>query len=145
MAGCRSFTSLGRPTSPSGGRAGRALQVATTFAPGDRTAHTLQVAHGLLGMYTPLQDCSLTIGDITYKGHRKRSILRSGTRLSRMDTISAGTGLSSAHWRVAIGTDVTFGGALRSSGALGFSSPEARVRDFQFCALPHSFFFSCKN
>ena len=143
MAGSRSFTSPGRPTSPSGGRAGKALPAATTSAPGDRTAHTPQAVHGLLGMNTPFTplytDCSLTIVDIIYKGHRKRSIRRSGTRLSRMDTISAGTGLSIAHWRVAIGREVTFGGAPRSSGALGFSSPEARVRGFRFC--PQQFCF----
>ena len=60
--------------------------------------------------------------------HRRKSLPRSGTRSPRMDTTSAETGLWSAHWLAAIGKDITFGGALKSSGARGFSSLVARVR-----------------
>jgi hypothetical protein len=160
MAGHPSYTSPGRPTSPSGERAGRVSPVATTFAPGDRMVPTLRAARGLLGMcahsltlpfpshththihlfYLP-STAALTILMITE--HRKRSIRRSGTRSLRMDTISVGTGLLRAPWPVATGRGVTFGGAPKSNGVRSFLSPAAGVRDFSFtCFLGHGYVFS---
>ena len=132
MAGHPSCTSPGRHTSPYGGHAGRALPGATTFAPGDRMAHTLQVARGLSGMHTPpgasLHPSPSSEQCVARLEHPKRNLRRSGIRSSRTDTISAVTGSSSARWLAATGGVVIFGGVLKSSGARGCSSPVVEVR-----------------
>ena len=146
MAGHQKCTSPDRPTSPSGGRVGRALPVGTISAPGDRTARTATAARGLSGAYIipspPADRASLLflhkplfifINGYIYMQtkcteHRRRSLPGSGTRSPRMDTTSAETGLWSALWLAAIGKDITFGGAPKSSGARGFSSLVAKVR-----------------
>jgi hypothetical protein len=98
-------------------------------------------------MHSPVHlpsTAALTISMI--KEHRKRSIRRSITRSSRMDTISAGTGLLSAPWPVAAGRGVTSGGAPKSNGARGFLSPAAGVRGFSFtCFLGTSMLFLKKS
>ncbi|KAI0297655.1 hypothetical protein BC826DRAFT_148745 [Russula brevipes] len=102
-------TSPGRPTSPSGERAGRASPAGTTSGPGDRTARTPTAAHGS-------------------SERPRRSRHGSGTRSSRTDIISVATGSWSAHWPAAIGKDTKCGGAPESSGAWGSSSPATAVR-----------------
>jgi len=113
MVGHQSNTSPGNPTSPSGVHAGKALQVDTTSAPGDRTARTPIVARG--SSVRP-----------------RRSPRRSDTRSLRMGITSAATGSWSALWLAAFGKDITFGGALKWSGALGSSSLATKVSTTAF-------------